>query len=161
MFPSFPLEFSSDFNLLLARFHQADIIIVGHLIRGRLIHSEYFSWNIRFDALRCVCRYAATRLPNLFCSFHFDVELRCGNAIKTRDIKELYLHNFYHFIARYQKMFEITLTTEMRQCTFDCYIIEQLACLNQASKFYTALTQASTGMICNGNRIAAYRQTYC
>ena len=36
MFPSFPLEFSSDFfNLLLARFHQAEIIIVKHLIQGR------------------------------------------------------------------------------------------------------------------------------
>ena len=36
MFPSFPVEFSSDFfNLLLARFHQAEIIIVKHLIQGR------------------------------------------------------------------------------------------------------------------------------
>ena len=32
----FPVEFSSDFfNLLLARFHQAEIIIVMHLIQGR------------------------------------------------------------------------------------------------------------------------------
>ena len=31
----FPLEFSSDFfNLLLARFHQAEIIIVKHLIQA-------------------------------------------------------------------------------------------------------------------------------
>ena len=36
LFPSFPVEFSSDyFNLLLARFHQAEIIIVKHLIHGR------------------------------------------------------------------------------------------------------------------------------
>ena len=36
MFSSFPVEFSSDFlNLLLARFHQAEIIIVKHLIQGR------------------------------------------------------------------------------------------------------------------------------
>ena len=36
LFPSFPVEFSSDFfNLLLARFHQAEIIIVKHLIQGR------------------------------------------------------------------------------------------------------------------------------
>ena len=36
MFPSFPVEFSSDFfNLLLAGFHQAEIIIVKHLIQGR------------------------------------------------------------------------------------------------------------------------------
>ena len=35
-FQVFPLEFSSDFfNLLLARFHQAEIIIVKHLIQGR------------------------------------------------------------------------------------------------------------------------------
>ena len=55
-----------------------------------------------------------------------------------------------------KKMFEVTLTTEMRQCTFDCYdIIERSACVTQASKFYIALTQAS--MICNGNRIAACR----
>ena len=33
----FPVEFSSDFfNLLLARFHQAEIIIVKHLIQGRI-----------------------------------------------------------------------------------------------------------------------------
>ena len=32
----FPFEFSSDFfNLLLVRFHQAEIIIVKHLIQGR------------------------------------------------------------------------------------------------------------------------------
>ena len=36
LFPSFPVEFSSDFfNLLLARIHQAEIIIVKHLIQGR------------------------------------------------------------------------------------------------------------------------------
>ena len=36
LFPSFPVEFSSDFfNLLLAGFHQAEIIIVKHLIQGR------------------------------------------------------------------------------------------------------------------------------
>ena len=35
-FQVFPVEFSSDFfNLLLARFHQAEIIIVKHLIQGR------------------------------------------------------------------------------------------------------------------------------
>ena len=35
-FPSFPVELSSDFfNLLLARFHQAEIIILKHLIQGR------------------------------------------------------------------------------------------------------------------------------
>ena len=34
--PCFQVEFFSDFfNLLLARFHQAEIIIVKHLIRGR------------------------------------------------------------------------------------------------------------------------------
>ena len=32
----FPVEFSSDFfNLLLARFHQAEMIIVKQLIQGR------------------------------------------------------------------------------------------------------------------------------
>ena len=32
---SFPVEFSSDiFNLLLARYHQAELIIVKHLIQG-------------------------------------------------------------------------------------------------------------------------------
>ena len=36
MFPSFPVEFPSDFfNLLRARFHKAEIIIVKHLIQGR------------------------------------------------------------------------------------------------------------------------------
>ena len=30
-----PVEFSSDFNLLLARFHQAEIISVKQLIQGR------------------------------------------------------------------------------------------------------------------------------
>ena len=36
-FQVFPVEFSSDFfNLLLARFHQAEIIIVKHLIQGRI-----------------------------------------------------------------------------------------------------------------------------
>ena len=36
MFPSFPIEFCSDvFNLLLARLHQAEIIIVKNLIQGR------------------------------------------------------------------------------------------------------------------------------
>ena len=36
LFLSFRVEFSSDFfNLLLARFHQAGIIIVKHLIQGR------------------------------------------------------------------------------------------------------------------------------
>ena len=36
LFPSFPVEFSSDFfNLLFAKFHQAEIIIVKHLIQGR------------------------------------------------------------------------------------------------------------------------------
>ena len=35
MFSSFPVAFSSDFfNLLLARFHQAEIIVVKHLIQG-------------------------------------------------------------------------------------------------------------------------------
>ena len=35
-FPSFPVEFSCDFfHLLLARLHQAEIIIVKHLIQGR------------------------------------------------------------------------------------------------------------------------------
>ena len=35
-FQVFPVEFSSDFfNWLLARFHQAEIIIVKHLIQGR------------------------------------------------------------------------------------------------------------------------------
>ena len=44
----------------------------------------------------------------------------------------------------------------MRQCTFDSYdIIEQSACLTQASKYYIALIAAS--MICNGNCIAACR----
>ena len=34
-FPSFPVEFSSDFiNLLLARIHQAEIIIDKRLIQG-------------------------------------------------------------------------------------------------------------------------------
>ena len=34
--PSFQVEFSSDFfNLLLARFYQAEIIIMEHLIQGR------------------------------------------------------------------------------------------------------------------------------
>ena len=34
--PSFPVEFSCDFfNSLLARFHQAEIIIVKQLIQGR------------------------------------------------------------------------------------------------------------------------------
>ena len=34
-FQVFPVEFSSDvFNLLLARFHLAEIIIVKHLIQG-------------------------------------------------------------------------------------------------------------------------------
>ena len=52
------------------------------------------------------------------------------------------------------KCLKLTLTTEMRQYTFDCYdIIEQSACLTQASKFYIALEKAS--MICNGSRIAA------
>ena len=36
LFPSFPVEFSFDFfNLLLARFYQAEITIVKHLIPGR------------------------------------------------------------------------------------------------------------------------------
>ena len=36
LFPSFLVEFSSDFfNLLLARFHQAETVIVKHLIQGR------------------------------------------------------------------------------------------------------------------------------
>ena len=36
MLPSFPVDFSSDFfNLLLARLHQAEIIIVKRLIQGR------------------------------------------------------------------------------------------------------------------------------
>ena len=35
-FPVFPVEFSSNFfNLLLAGFHQAEIIIVKHLIQRR------------------------------------------------------------------------------------------------------------------------------
>ena len=35
LFPSFPVEVSSDFFImLLARFHQAEIIIVKHLIQG-------------------------------------------------------------------------------------------------------------------------------
>ena len=35
-FQIFPVEFSFDFfNLLLAGFHQAEIIIVKHLIQGR------------------------------------------------------------------------------------------------------------------------------
>ena len=35
-FQVFPVKFSSDFfNLLLARFHQAEIVIVKHLIQGR------------------------------------------------------------------------------------------------------------------------------
>ena len=35
-FQVFQLNYSSDFfNLLLARFHQAEIIIVKHLIQGR------------------------------------------------------------------------------------------------------------------------------
>ena len=44
----------------------------------------------------------------------------------------------------------------MRQCTGDCYdIMEQSACLTQASNFYIALTQPS--MICNGNGLATCR----
>ena len=36
LFPSFPLEFSSDFfNLLLVRFHQAEVIVVRLLIQDR------------------------------------------------------------------------------------------------------------------------------
>ena len=35
-FQVFPVDFFSDFvNLLLARFHQAEIIIVKHLVQGR------------------------------------------------------------------------------------------------------------------------------
>ena len=35
LFPSFPVEFFYDFfNLLFAKFHQAEIIIVKHLIQG-------------------------------------------------------------------------------------------------------------------------------
>ena len=56
-----------------------------------------------------------------------------------------------------KNMFEITLKMDMRQQRMlDCYdIIEQSACLTQASKFYIALTQPC--MICNGNRFAACR----
>ena len=36
--------------------------------------------------------------------------------------------------------FEITLTTGMRQCTFNCYDInKRLACLTQAIKYYIAV----------------------
>ena len=39
----FPVEFSSDFfNLLLARFHQAEIVIVKDLLRRR--KSETLGW---------------------------------------------------------------------------------------------------------------------
>ena len=34
-FRVFRLSFASDFNLLFVRFHQAEIIIVKHLIQGR------------------------------------------------------------------------------------------------------------------------------
>ena len=55
-----------------------------------------------------------------------------------------------------KKMFEITLTTGMRQRTFDCYdIIEQSACLTQASTFYIAVSRAS--IVCDGSRVDAYR----
>ena len=43
-----------------------------------------------------------------------------------------------------KRMFEITLTSEVRQCTLDCYdMIEQSACLTQASKFYIAVITGS------------------
>ena len=44
-FQVFQLNFSSDlFNLLLARFHQAEIIIVKHPIQGR--NNETIVWEL-------------------------------------------------------------------------------------------------------------------
>ena len=73
--------------------------------------------------------------------FLYILTLNLGAATRQKpcDIKELYLYNFYHFIARYQKMFEITLTTGMRQWSFDCYdIIKQSVYFTQACKCYIA-----------------------
>ena len=73
-------------------------------------------------------RQATTRLPNFFVYFILTLNFDAATQQKSRDIKELYLDNFYLFIPRSKKM--LTLTTEMRQCTLDSYnIVEQSACL--------------------------------
>ena len=87
---------------------------------------------------------ATMQLPNLLVYSILTLKFSAIMQQKLCDIKESYLYNSHHFIARIKKMLEITLTTRIRQCMLNCYdIIEQSACLMQASKFYIALIAGS------------------